>query len=76
MLFAAPFQIMNLPDDTIAKILALAGKLLSCADKGDLKRTDDGCGVLYGIVRDCAYKIIIAAEKEKKDHQNRGIRPV
>jgi len=34
---------------------------------------DDGCRVLYGIVRDCAYKIRAQAECEREAHKIRGI---
>ncbi len=50
----------------------LAGKLLFLADKGDLQREDDGCGVLYGIIRDAAYKMKQAAQAEKRNHILRG----
>ena len=42
------------------------------ADKGDIEREDGGCGVIYGIVRDFAYKIKDLAEKEIVKHKNRG----
>jgi hypothetical protein len=57
----------------ISKVLELSRKLLFCADRGDIQREDDSCGVLYGIVRDCAYKIIDAAEKEKERHIQQGV---
>lgn len=38
-----------------------------------MQREDDSCGVLYGIVRDCAYKMLDAAEKERKRHMDKGI---
>ncbi len=50
----------------------LAGKLLFLADKGDLQREDDGCGVLYGIIRDAAYKMNQAAQTEIRNHILRG----
>ncbi len=50
----------------------LARKLLFLADKGDLQREDDGCGVLYGIIRDAAYKMKQAAENEKQNHIRHG----
>jgi hypothetical protein len=50
----------------------LARKLLFLADKGDLQRQDDGCGVLYGIIRDAAYKMKQAAENEKQNHILQG----
>ena len=47
-------------------------QLIVIADKGDMQRDDDGCGVLYGIVRDSAYKIRKQAEKEIERHKLSG----
>lgn len=52
--------------------ISLSRRLISCADTGDLEREDDGCGVLYGIVRDSAWKIINEAEKERERHIKKG----
>jgi hypothetical protein len=51
----------------------MARELLALADAGDADRTDDGCGVLYGIVRDCAYKMRAQAGREQEAHKARGI---
>jgi hypothetical protein len=48
--------------------LELARKLIILADEGEADALDDSCVVLYGIVRDCAYKIRSAAEKERQSH--------
>ena len=47
--------------------------MLILADMGDLDSEDDGCRVLYGVVRDCAYKIRAQAERERDAHKIRGI---
>ncbi|MFP4015280.1 MAG: hypothetical protein ACLFVQ_14420 [Chitinispirillaceae bacterium] len=57
----------------IMEVVELARQLLFCADKGDLQREDAGCGVLYGIVRDCAYRIQKQALKEIDAHKAGGI---
>jgi len=46
--------------------------MLSIADKGDAVREDAGCGVLYGVLRDAAYKIKKLAEAEKDAHVKKG----
>lgn len=46
--------------------------MIRLADKGDADREDTGCGILYGILRDSAYKIWRLAEEEKKRHQEKG----
>jgi len=50
----------------------LAEKMLDLADKGDALREDAGCGVLYGVLRDSAYKIRKLAEAEKEAHIKKG----
>ena len=46
--------------------------MLELADKGDAAREDTGCGILYGVLRDSAYKLKKLAEKEKKAHIEKG----
>ena len=52
----------------INRVLTLAAKLLAIADEGDEVRRDIGCGVLFGTIRDCAYKIRFLAESELAAH--------
>lgn len=47
----------------IQKALALSGGLLTLADQEKFDGEDDGCLMLDGILRDCAYKIRGAAER-------------
>ena len=60
-------------NEHIVEVLEMARQLLILADMGDLDSEDDGCGVLYGVVRDCAYKIRAQAERERNAHKIRGI---
>jgi hypothetical protein len=46
--------------------------MIELADQGDADREDIGCGVLYGVLRDSAYKIQQLAKKEKGRHQAKG----
>jgi hypothetical protein len=46
--------------------------MLELADKGDAEREDVGCGIMYGILRDSAYKLQKIAEKEKEAHIKKG----
>lgn len=64
---------MKPSNKNINRVLELSHKLLSIADRGDIQRRDDSCGVLYGIVRDCAYKILDAANKERSRHMEKGV---
>jgi hypothetical protein len=59
-------------NQNIYETLELSHQLLFLADKGDMERDDDGCGVLYGIVRDIAYRIKAEAEREIECHRKKG----
>ena len=59
-------------DESIKKTLKLVEDMLGLADEGDAVREDTGCGVLYGVVRDSAYKIKKLAEAERDVHIKKG----
>ena len=59
-------------DHSIKKTLELAERMFQVADEGDRHREDNGCGVLYGVVRDAAFKIKKLAEAEKEAHIRKG----
>jgi hypothetical protein len=46
--------------------------MLTLAERGDQVREDNGCGVLYGVLRDSAYNLKKLAEKEKAAHKKKG----
>jgi hypothetical protein len=52
--------------------LELTDAMIRLANQGDEDREDTGCGILYGILRDSAYKLKQLAEKEKKAHEEKG----
>ncbi len=55
-------------NDVIKKSIEISKEILELSDLGDQLRQDDGCGVLFGVMRDCAYKIKALAEEEKQRH--------
>ena len=59
----------NMRDEPIYQALELAQELMTLADQGDAARQDVGCGVLYGTLRDCAYKIRALAQAELAEHK-------
>jgi len=59
-------------DERIRGTLALVDTMLDLADRGDAVREDNGCGVLYGVLRDSAFKIKKLAEDEKEAHKKKG----
>ncbi|MBC8231599.1 hypothetical protein H8E77_18775, partial [bacterium] len=66
-------QMASACNEHIVEALEIARQLLILADMGDLDSEDDGCRVLYGVVRDCAYKIRAQAERERDAHKMKGV---
>jgi hypothetical protein len=64
---------MRACDESIQKTLDLASRMLDLADEGDAVREDTGCGVLYSVLRDSAYKIRQLAEAERNSHKKKGL---
>ncbi len=56
-------------DKNLRRVLLLCEEMLEAADRGDAERIDADCGVVYGNLRDAAYKIRRLAENELKRHQ-------
>ena len=63
---------MKVCDRSIKKTFELVEDMLELADQGDAIREDTGCGVLYGVVKDSAFKIRKLAEAEKQAHIKKG----
>jgi len=59
-------------DESIKKALQLAKEMIIISDDGDAVREDARCGVLYGVIRDSAYRIKRLAEEEKDAHIKKG----
>ena len=59
-------------DINIKKILKLTDKMIELAETGDAQREDTGCGILYGVLLDSAYKLKRLAEEEKENHIKKG----
>jgi hypothetical protein len=59
-------------NSNIKTTLDLVEDMIKLADKGDIEREDTGCGILYGVLRDSAYKLKKLAEQEKENHKKKG----
>lgn len=55
-------------DRNIQTTLRLVEEMIKLADQGDMDREDTNCGILYGILRDSAYKLKQLAEAEQANH--------
>ena len=56
----------------IINTLKLTNEMIGLADRGDADREDNGCGILYGVLRDSAFKLKKLAEEEKLNHIRKG----
>ena len=56
----------------IINTLKLTDEMILLADHGDADREDNGCGILYGVLRDSAFKLKKLAEEEKLNHIRKG----
>lgn len=57
----------------IIKVLRLSRDMMVLADKGDERRADPSCGILYGTLRDSAYKLRTLAQQEIDIHKRTGL---
>ena len=59
-------------DENLKKTLILVDSMIELANEGDASREDIGCGILFGIMRDAAYRLKKLAEEEKRKHIRKG----
>jgi hypothetical protein len=59
-------------DKNIIATLEVVNQMIKLAERGDADREDIGCGILYGVLLDSAYKIKKIAEEEKEAHIEKG----
>ena len=59
-------------NQNLVRTIRLTREMLALADEGDRDRDDDSCGILYGILRDAAYRIRKLAEQECEKHKTAG----
>jgi hypothetical protein len=63
----------NDPNTNVRRAIELAGDMKNLADEGEVQAPDGGCAVLFGVIRDCAYRIQGRAEQEAEYHRVAGI---
>lgn len=59
-------------NENLKRTIRLTREMLALADEGDRDRNDDSCGILYGILRDTAYRLRDLAKIECDKHRNSG----
>jgi len=62
----------DIVDNNLGNVVHLCYEMLEHADHGDRFRKDAGCGVVYGTLRDAAYKIRQMAEEELARHSGKS----
>lgn len=64
----------NRGDLQIRSILEISDRMLVISEEGFMSCDDDGCLLLNGMVRECAYRLRDAAEQEWQAHGTKGRR--
>jgi hypothetical protein len=59
-------------NENLVKTIRLTREMLALADEGDRDRNDDSCGIVYGVLRDTAYRLRKLAEDECERHKETG----
>jgi hypothetical protein len=59
-------------NENLLKVIRLTREMSALADEGDRSRNDDSCGILYGILRDMAYRLRGLAVEECEKHKKAG----
>lgn len=59
-------------NNNLLEVLSLSEEMLRLADRGDRDRNDPSCGILYGILRDSAYRLRALANQECDHHRDEG----
>jgi hypothetical protein len=60
--------------NNIIKAVKIGEALMDTANMGDAASTDDSCRILFGVIRECAYKILKQAEYQRLAHDRSSIR--
>lgn len=64
-------KIYETANRNLEKVIALSSEMLELADLGDNFRPDNGCGIVFGTMRDSAYKIRKLAKEELARHESK-----
>ena len=59
-------------NNNLLEVLNLSEQMLHLAERGDRDRNDASCGILYGILRDSAYRLRALAQRECDHHRDEG----
>ena len=60
-------------NENLHRAIRLTREMLALSDEGDRDRIDDSCGILYGVMRDMAYRLRRMAKEEYEKHMSNFI---
>ena len=60
-------------DRYLKKTLDLTDEMIQLADQAEAACNDNGCAVVYGILRDSAYKVKKEAQRERQNHLTKAV---
>lgn len=55
-------------NENVVRLAGIAAAMIAVSDKGHAECRDENCVSLFGLAKDCAYRIRTAAEKESRAH--------
>lgn len=59
-------------NENLRRLRRLTNDMVALADEGDRSREDASCGILYGILRDTAYRLRKLTDQECEQHKKAG----
>ena len=59
-------------NENLRRLKRLTNDMVALADDGDRSRDDASCGILYGILRDTAYRLRKLTDQECEEHRKAG----
>ena len=64
---------INKCDTYLKKTLDLTDEMIKLADQAETACSDNGCAVVYGILRDSAYRVRKEAQRERENHLTKAV---
>ena len=63
----------HIGNEYISEAMKMAQRIMRMANCGELLTSNDECGVLFGVLRDCAYKIRKQATRDSQIQKEKTI---